>query len=256
MIKKKIIGIIIFILIISPLTISEKTESEKYINSKKISNFLNSIEQDDIYVDIIESEIYSKFKDLVGNESTIQVCGPSYINSSGKGLHVGRTLRFVIIEIPIRINDLIFDAFTFPRVMMVFWLMFCLYNNENASTTIYPLKKGEGLKIDENNSINISGKHMILCGVFIFRHPKAFRKKIITPLLSLLTGIPKDNITFPIVNISGKNFLEFKFPFWVLNTIQNSIMPLKLKIPLYGFFINLTFKGYTPFVLWVNKTKI
>jgi len=49
MTKKKIIGIIIFIIIISPLTISEKTISEKYTNSKKISNFLNEIESDDLF---------------------------------------------------------------------------------------------------------------------------------------------------------------------------------------------------------------
>jgi hypothetical protein len=251
--KNKIIVIIMFILIISPLTISEKTENGKNIASKKISNFLDFIEQDDFYGNITESELYLKFKDLVGDEPKIGFCGPAYINSTGTGLHIGRNFRMFIIEIPIRLTP-IRDVFSFPRRMMIFWLIFCSYTNESATTQIIPL--GKDLKRDENATINISGKHMVLCGTFIFRHPKQLREVVLKPWLHRLTGIPIENITFFISNISGKNFLLYKFPYWFLNMIQDMYMPLKLKIPLYGFIKPLTFKGYTPFVLWVNRSKI
>ena len=52
MMKKKIVAIAILILIISPLTISKETESEKNLSPKKITNFLNSINQEDFYGDI------------------------------------------------------------------------------------------------------------------------------------------------------------------------------------------------------------
>jgi len=251
MIKKKIIGIFILILIISPLTISEKTEIEKHTNSKKITNFLNSIEQDDIYGNIIESELYSKFKDLVGNESKIEFSGPAYIESEGRGLHAGRNVRIVQLEIPITLSGLFFSYLRFPRYMMGIWLIFASYNDENATTKIYPLKGN--LKIDENKSINISGKHMILCGVFFFREPFRTRKRFLKPIISKLTGIPEENITFPIEKFHGKNFLNWAtFPYSLFSLLQFYI-PLKVVVPLYGFLIPLTFRGYSPFVLWVNK---
>jgi len=202
---------------------------------------------------IAESELYLRFKDLVGNESNIGFCGPAYIDSIGRGLHVGRNIKFVWLQIPTGYSSPLTDALTFPRYMMGLWLYYCSYNDENATTTIYTLEKG--LKIDENNSINISGKHIIVCGIFIFRHPNRFRKQILKPIISKLTGIPKNNITFFIEKIHGKIFFNWTGIYLYLSILQ-FFTPFKLKIPLYGFLIPLEFRGYTPFALRVNKTKI
>jgi hypothetical protein len=250
MMKKKIVAIAILILIISPLTISKETESGKNLSPKKVTNFLNSINQDDFYGDISESELFMKFKELAGNESNIGFCGPAFINSSGKGLHAGRNVKFLVLEIPIGIGGTFLDFMRFPRYLWGMWLYFIVYLNESAWTKIYPLKNG--LKIDENNSINITGKHIVLNGLFIFREPFRTRKGLFKPIISLLTGIPKANITFPIEKFHGKQFFIYnKRPYnWL--TILQFFSPIKVKIPFYGFFISLDYHGYTPFAMWIN----
>jgi len=166
-----------------------------------------------------------------------EICGPAYIESVGKGLHLGRNTKLI------RVDSTILPGF-FPRYPAAMWFIFCGYNDENASTKITTIK--------DNKTFYVNGSHSVFVGIFMSR------------FLMNLKMLPFD---LPITKYQGRMFWYFNMSassplmtgikyitclsmiyFWFL------AWPFKIKTQLIGFVEPLVFRGYTPFVIWSNST--
>ena len=158
---------------------------------------------------------------------------------------MARLFKLIRLRIPIEIPfPDIFGLIGFERRLLNLWIVFCSYNNDNATTIIKPLNK--------TDNITIKGKHMVLSCIFIFPHPNNIREFI----NSITCIIFKKTIDFPILNITGKMFWNWSFPIYYFLTMAQFLSPIKIKMPLYGFKKSLYFYSYTPFVIWSNSSII
>jgi len=241
---KIIVITIIIILIGTSVSANISTDLKNNNKVKDIYSFMRNIDNNDNLENIEQSNLYENFKKLVGNDSEIHFCGPAYIKSIGQGLHMQRNIKIVRLYIPILIPWP--DWIGFERRIMNLWFIFCSYfYDENATTTITPL--------DKNETITLTGNHMVFCSVFLFPHPNNFREKI----NEKLENIFNITIDFPLFKIHGKNCFNWSFPVhWLLNLANLILNPFKMKLILYGFFKSLEFYGYTPFVIWTNSSII
>ena len=251
----KIISITIIVFLIGSSSSSSIPIDLK--NNKKVKDVYSLIRNFDINENIInieESSFYNNFKKLVGNDSEIHFCGPAYIKSIGKGLHMGRLIKLIRLRIPIDIPQP--DLFGFERRIMNLWFIFCCYfNDENATTIIEPLYK--------NETIILKGNHIVFSNIIVFPQPNNFRNFINKTLNKLL----KLNITidFPIQKLHGQMFwywhnssskiLDFliSYPMMLAWFV---LWPFKIKTQLIGFIKPLEWFSYTPFVIWSNSSII
>jgi hypothetical protein len=250
MIKKLFLIIILILVVISPMTNSAFVDLKSQIKIRNNIDFFDDIEQDDLFIDIDESFLYSKFKSLFGNDSKIQFCGPAYVKSTGMGLHMSSGFRLIQLNIPFRRVPSLFNLWPFLFFPRNYWLMeffLCNYLDSNETKTkIWSLKDGK--------NIYINGSHTILVGIFFFNAPNNARKLLIKPLFSRILNISEEEIKFPVEDLQGDHILEWEsFTYWLLHLVQFNTHP-RLIIPWYGLNKNLDFFGYTPFVFWTNSS--
>jgi hypothetical protein len=271
-----LVGIFLFSLIV-PAVASPDIKSQKRIDIQKTSKLFNEIDLDGDYIDFqsLENQSYDFIHKLIGNDSNIGRCGKAFIQTKGKGFHIGRVRPLFTLHLPIRIYRPLW--FIIPRRMCVYWLICSIYKNyENAQTIINP--------VNTNETIFINGSHVVIGGTFVF--PAASRFNLILKGNSIFKGNGTNLWTYPILRKLLKNFqpkLEdfiskyhgklfwYKFPYITTNntlidfilkqgidivnvlhqTLRSMIWPdVIIKISLLGLFREVDWNGYSPFFIW------
>jgi hypothetical protein len=216
----KIIAILLLLLFSSASLISPALENQRKKQQEPELKDPSEREKD------IE---YESFIELLSNDNPISAlsnsgwkyCFGSVVTSTGRGLHIG------LFRLKGGFNIPGFRSLRFRK-----WWFFCNYNNQDAVTTIEPLPK------TIREKITINGPHSVISSVII--PPQGvFLGGILSAILRNIDYLNEE------IHLFGKAFWDWgKF----IRTLLYVAFPPH--IPLYGFWQELTFQGYTPIVFY------
>lgn len=249
---KKTIAIV-FVMLLLTTSFSVLVNADINIDEDLTAEEIESLD----YQEEIGEKIYESLIRIYGNDSGFKFCGPAYVNSTGMGLHLGRSFRYLMIRIPVRIGSLI-SFIRFPRPMLQQAFIYSNYfYDENAVTEITP--------IGGNETIKLKGNHSVFAGVYTFNGPYRARKDT----NKILKKFFDTSIDFPVLDINGRMFWYFNLTSNTGNEILDAIMPgiklvvflglvyawallwpFQIKSQFIGFVKPLEWYGYTPFVIW------